>query len=72
MITAVTSYDNPYKRTMNIKLVIKISGDNGHISTEHLRLVSIDDDYVSYILCVQIYSLHIHYQGEIASIHPSN
>ena len=72
MMTSVTSHDNHYKRTMNIKLFIKISGDDCHISTEHLRLVSIEDDYVSSIFCVQIYSPNIHYQGEIASIHSSN
>ena len=71
-MTAVTSHDNHYKRTMNIKLFIKISGDDCHISTEHLRLVSIEDDYVSSILCVHIYSPNIPYQGEIGSIHPSN
>ena len=48
-MTAVTSHDNHYKRTMNIKLFIKISGDDCHIATEHLRLVSIEDDYVSSI-----------------------
>ena len=60
MMTAVTSYDNHDKRTMNIKLFIKISCDDCHISTEHLRLVSIDDEtFMSVPFHVYTYFLEI-------------
>ena len=60
MMTAVTSHDNHDKCTMNIKLFIKISGDDCHISTEHLRLVSIDDEtFMSVPFYVYKYFLQI-------------